>query len=235
MRRAFRYRFVALAALTAATATVSFLAVRRTLSAQSRVAFSATATHSIYKRSGEAALKEELVQATRSDGSTASVRRIIVPAIYGATEQKRIVDLSRAEEVSVDGFTDSLLTYPLPRVGVEYLRRKPSSCTTDDAAQRVSMLGYEVVRAVRDLPAGEKYLERIEEWRAPALDCFPLKSTTVRGPSEADLYVSSVTEVSQVTVGEPAPSFFETPPGYVERSPSQRSQARSPEGSGRPW
>lgn len=230
-RRYFRSFFI-FSVLTAGAAGVSFLAVQRTTSAQGRVAFTASALHSVYKRSGEVVLTDELVLATRSDGSTARVRRVAAPGNRGVAAQKTIVDLAHAEKVYTDGLTDSRTSYPVPKVGVEQLSRKPFTCASDASAARDRMLGYEVVRVVQDLQSGGDMLVRREEWRAAALDCFPLKSTTFRGRTEADMYTSSITEVSQVTVGEPAPSLFETPAAYVERSPSQRRQefnARYPE------
>ncbi len=221
----FMRRFCVFSILTAAVAAVSFLTVQRTMSGQGRVAFTAPAVYSVYNRSGEVLLRDELVLAIRGDGSTARVRsHVTIPGNRGAVTKNKIMDFSRAEEVYTDGLTDSITTYPILKKSVESLRRKPSTCTSEDPAVRGTMLGYDVVRVVEDIQASGNMVVRRDEWRAPALDCFSLKSATFRGPTAADVYLSSTTELSSVTVGEPPSQLFERPAGYVERSPSQKRQ-----------
>jgi hypothetical protein len=96
-------------------------------------------------------------------------------------------------------------------------------CTsTDESTNRDTILGYEVVRVVQHVGDPDNMV-RTERWLAPALDCFPLKTVYSHGKSEPNSYaVVNVREALQVTVGEPAPSLFEKPPGYEERSPSDR-------------
>lgn len=209
--------------LTVGTAAISFFSVKKVVSAQGRVALTATRRQSVYDRTGTAHLVETAVYAIRGDGSTVRAWSVAKPGNggTGTAMERRIIDLSSAEEVSIDGLTDSTTTAPIPKQALNFYRTPPK-CTTDIAPMRGNMLGYEVVRNVEDRQTSTRLI-RTEEWRAPALDCLVLKETIFFGRTQADLYTSNINEVLEVKIGEPSPALFERPTEYTERAPSQQS------------
>ena len=188
--------------------------------AQARVALVATQTESGYDRAGEMKITGVSLIGVRSDGSTVLSQNLPKPGNRGVAEMRTIIDLERREEIAVDGLTESVSTVPIPLRAVEAYR-KVADCTTDDPEARSIILGYEAVRTVEDRIRPARVL-RIENWLAPALDCFPLRQVLSLGKTTADLSPASIKEVTRVTISDPPSSFFETPPGYTERSPSQR-------------
>ena len=220
--RSYARRF-AFPLLTVLAGVGSFPIGHNVLLAQDRAAFTVTIQESALDRSGKTVRAQTVVFAVRGDGSTVRARTLKKPGNRGAATQRLITDLARAEEVSIDDLTDSINTVPLLSQAVEFHRR-PAECTSENPPVRASLLGYEVVRDVKNIGSSQGRIFRKEEWRAPALDCFPLKDTLFLGRTEADLYIAKVDEVLQVTLGEPSASLFERPAGYFERSPLQWRQ-----------
>jgi len=144
------------------------------------------------------------------------------PGNRGTAEIRHINDLSKGEEIVVDGLTDSVSTLPIPRKGVE-MHTKAPTCVTEDPRMRGSMLGYDVVHVVEERARTGRTI-RVEKWLAPTLNCFPLKQIFYIGNTAADLYAANVKEVTQVSIGEPPSSLFEKPVGYTERYASQRRE-----------
>jgi hypothetical protein len=207
-----------LTALTLFVASMSFLLVHRIIFAQGRVAFTATTRQVVYYRSGKVFLTEMGLFAVRSDSSTTRVRYVSVPSNHGVVIQRTLHDLARAEEVFIDELTESTTTTPLRTDAVTFYKR-PSTCTTQAAPPHQNMLGFDVVRDVQRVGARLR-----EEWRAAALDCYALKQTLSLGATDADLYISNVHEVVQISEGEPAAWLFARPANYIERPPSQRTK-----------
>lgn len=223
-------RLMLLWLLALATFVGSFMLFKKVVWAQERVALTAIETESNYDRSGT--LRRATIAnfiAIRSDGSTVHGRTIPKPGNRGIVEQRKIRDVSKREEISIDGLTDSVGTVPITAKNAELQKRMPT-CTTEDPTKRGSMLGYDIVRVVKDFPSN-RYV-RLETWLAPALNCFPLKEILYVGTSPNDLYTARVKEVTKVTLGDPPSILFEKPAEYVEMSPSQSSKeffARYPE------
>jgi hypothetical protein len=216
-------RVVVLTLLTIATFVGGFIS-RTAILAQGRIALTATQTESVYNRAGQ--LKTELssinVIGVRSDASSVLAKSMPKPGNRGVAEIRHIYDLSRGEEVIVDGLTDSFSTLPILRKGVE-LYKKAASCATDDPRVRSSMLGYDVVHVVEERARTGRTI-RVEKWLAPALNCMPLKQIFYIGHTAADLYAANVKEVTQVSIGDPPSTLFEKPAGYTERYASQRRE-----------
>jgi hypothetical protein len=84
------------------------------------------------------------------------------------------------------------------------------------------VLGYDVKLLERDLlapgPGGKKI--SVESWRAPALNCYPLREKLFLGDGNEKI-VTHVREVISVMPGEPDATLFQIPAGWTERSPSQ--------------
>jgi hypothetical protein len=82
----------------------------------------------------------------------------------------------------------------------------------DKSLPRSVMLGFSVVRLVRDLQFGIE-----TAWVAPELDCYQMESSILfRSGSRNETKVTSVQE------GEPPDSLFQVPQDFVERSPEDQ-------------
>jgi hypothetical protein len=212
--------------LTFATAGVSAWFVVQSISAQDQdiVAFTVKSRNIIYAPSGAPVLTQVITMATRSDGSTVMARTMNKPGNRGTAEQRNIQDLSSREQVIVDGLTESIMSVPIPREAVESRREQiRMTCSPTEPAEHDKMLGYDVFRFVQDDKSTPRFM-RTEEWRAPALNCLPMKTTIFRGKTESDAYVSNLEEIVEIKSGEPPASLFARPSaGYIERSPSQRT------------
>jgi hypothetical protein len=93
----------------------------------------------------------------------------------------------------------------------------------DESLQRSTMLGYSVVRRVRDLKYGIE-----TAWVAPELDCYPMESSIVfRSGAHNETKVTSIQE------GEPPDSVFQVPPDFVERSPEELQALHAQKYAGR--
>lgn len=231
-----RSRLAMLTLLMITTACLSFLAIDRIMSAPIRVAYTVTFQEWLYDRSGKLVLTQTGQHAQRADGSTVRARNIPRPDRTGFVIQRAIFDLVRAEEIAIDPLTESITTTPLRRDNVEFYRKRAAAtkCTAEDPVVRNTMLGYEVVRDVQNIGSHTGPIMRKEVWRSPALGCLPLKETLSLGRTEADVSAATIREVLKVEEGEPAAALFELPDGYVERSPSARSeelQKRYPQAS----
>lgn len=210
----------------------SFMLIKNVVLAQERISLIATGTESNYDHSGTITRTQAYFVAIRADGSTVRGRTLSKPGNRGIVEQRSIRDLSSGEEIIVDGLTESIMTTPIKPQHVEIEKRVPK-CPIQDSTVRGSMVGYDVIRVVRDRPDPVRFV-RFERWLAPALNCLALKEITYSGSTASDLRTASVKEVAKVTLGNPPSVLFEKPVGYPEKSPSQRSQefyARYPERS----
>lgn len=215
-----RSRLLMLVALVVG-ASGSFFLVKKVVLAQGRTPFTVALEEKLYDGSGKLTLSVSGVHAIRRDGSTARTRVVSRPANAGWVTQRVIVDLMRAEEVAVDEITQSLTTTPLRRDVIEMYQRSPACL--DNTSEVRTLLGYRVVQHVETIGKREGRIMRKESWKAPALDCFPLKEMLWIGTTEENLRIATLKEASQVMQAEPLASLFERPQGYRERSPSQRS------------
>ncbi len=154
----------------------------------------------------------------RSDGSWVHTFDVISPQ----GESNRVVEFFDARaRVSVQGqpFTKSRMTFHLGESEIpEHIRAAFKVCDgdeKDESLPRSNILGYEVVRIVRDVGFGID-----TSWVAPALDCYPLEDDFLfRSGSHSETKVTSIQE------GEPPDSAFQLPPDFVERSPEERRKA----------
>ncbi|MBL8292296.1 MAG: hypothetical protein JNN08_10700 [Bryobacterales bacterium] len=195
------------------------------MSAPARVAYTATFQEWLYDRSGKLLLTQTGLHAQRVDGSAVRARNVERPDKTGFVTQRAILDLARAEEIALDPLTESITTTPLRRDNVEFYRTLATAtdCTDDHSVVRNTMLGYDVVRDVQTIGRQTARIMRREIWRAPDLGCLPLKETLTIGRTEADASAATIREVLKIEEGEPDAALFELPAGYIERSPSARS------------
>ncbi|HEX6879046.1 MAG TPA: hypothetical protein VF135_01675 [Terriglobales bacterium] len=208
--------------LTAAVASISFMVVQKSVFAQGQVALTATIRETVFQLpTTQPRLVHTLIIARRQDGSTVRVRNVSKPDNSGVAEQRYVIDLDRREQISIDGLTGSLTTIPLSYAVAEARKKRRMCNATGDSLVRDTILGYDVVRSVQNHGATGAFV-RYEEWLAPALDCFSLKTAIFHGTSDSDMHIANLREAMQVTVGEPASDLFALPSAYVERSPLQR-------------
>jgi len=81
-------------------------------------------------------------------------------------------------------------------------------------------LGLEVVTMVADHSG-----VRNEVWKAPALDCYELKTIhDWKNPQNGGLVSRSEMTAVSIVLGDPAPELFEVPGDYLEKSPSLISE-----------
>jgi hypothetical protein len=99
-----------LTSLTTLIAAVSFTLVQKIVLAQDKTALTATVRESLYDQAGSVRRTRTFILAKRRDGSTVRARSWTKPGDRGVTEQRLILDLSGAEEVFIDGLTESFTT-----------------------------------------------------------------------------------------------------------------------------
>lgn len=216
-------RVAILIALSLAIGGLTFVVVRK-LQVQAQVAsrkpFTALMAERYYNSSGALVESYTSIYAIRSDGSSARIwlredpngRRAVI---------KGIEDLASKKRVAVDSMIESITTWPLSDEQVAGLKTADLSCAQAAEGERTTVLGYDVVKIQEELQAPSGKLHRDEFWRAPALDCFPMRERLSGGPSGGPVTLSTEREVVYVIPGEPAPALFEIPAGYTEHSPSQ--------------
>jgi hypothetical protein len=122
------------------------------------------------------------VLASRADGSSVDLRLMGDGKMAG---NKAIIDLSRGQRVAVDPVSESKTTYALAPPEISRLRLNASSCLEQTGSERGEILGVEVVKVVQRPPAsGNGNREEIEQWLAPALNCYPLRKTATFRPPD---------------------------------------------------
>ncbi len=215
--------FLFVTVLTALTAALSFRLVQTIALAQDKTALTVTVQESILDKTGGIRRTETLLFAKRSDGSSVKARSVPMPGARGPAEQRLVLDLSSAEEVFVDGLTESITTIPLSTDMVKHYSKQPQCKGLADPAETI--LGYETVKVVKHYSGGPAETVRIESWLAPALDCFELKTVYSHGSADpSSFFAVNTREAIQVTLGEPEAGLFEKPTGYIERAPSARTR-----------
>jgi hypothetical protein len=152
--------------------------------------------------------------ARRSDGSW--VHSYDVTSPHG--EMGRVVeylDVRSRLFVHPEPFTKSKMTSHLSESELPvYIQAAFEVCDgteKDESQPQSNILGYEVVRIVRNLGYGVD-----TRWVAPALDCYPLESSVLfRSGAHNETKVTSIQE------GDPPDSAFQVPTDFVERSPEE--------------
>lgn len=97
-------RLVTLTWLTIMAGGVSLLLIP-VLPAQAPAVFTATLEEWAYDRSGKLRLTHTGLHAVRGDGSTVRARNVKRPDNNGHVTQRNIIDLTHAEEISIDALT----------------------------------------------------------------------------------------------------------------------------------
>lgn len=177
-----------------------------------------------YDQEGNEVWREYITYAVRSDGSSVERRYRQLPDSQ-SSESRGITDLQRGVYVAVNSATQSTITRPLGRHGVEFYRSQATNCLSQGGAPTGEiryMLGYEAYQVREEKTSGGETI-RYDQWMAPALvGCGPLGSEASRGPAGGPLsWRGQLREAVSVIEGEPAESLFAIPTSYTERSPSE--------------
>jgi len=168
-------------------------------------------------RAPGAALTEIL--GVRSDGSSSRAR--LVPAITGSSQvyNLRITDTAKSLHVVVDQLTKSKTTYPDPNIVAEYTIKAVNSCPGSESDV---MLGHKTFLSDRTVgEAGSSNIRIIREWRAPDLNCLPLRQEQWSAGTSGSRVLSMLLVASQVADGEPPSWMFSIPTDFTERSPGE--------------
>lgn len=153
----------------------------------------------------------------RADGSNSRAR--LVPAPDGSQLYNlKITDIPSGRHVIVDQISQSKTTYPAENIVSQYSVRPVNSCpgNASDAILSYPTLVSEQVLAE---PGGSSRTIRI--WRAPDLNCLPLREEQSMTDSSAGKVLVMLLTASRVVQGEPPSWMFDIPTGFVERSPSE--------------
>lgn len=182
------------------------------------VELSATQTTRRFDDSARLTVSEVKILAIRADGSRAE-KRILRNG--NPMEMRTIVDANSAERIVLDQWTQSRTTYPLSPAELAPYRNPPNSCTTgNQPRQTAAILGYEVVKdEIQSIPGQSS--SQVIRWRAPALNCLPLRTELNEFLADGAPRASLVEEVTSIVPGTPDPSLFEIPSNYQVRTPQQ--------------
>jgi hypothetical protein len=135
---------------------------------------------------------------------------------------KKITDVPGKRRVAVDPWSESVTSYPQREEGIRFHAAKVVSDCGGKAAGE--LLGYPVTLVESVFSSQEVGLEGPEvrqlAWHANQLNCFPLRKE-IRLFDGGKEIARTVETVVSVTEGQPDPSHFQIPAGYVERSPSE--------------
>jgi hypothetical protein len=215
-------RLLYVTAIGLGVAFVSFLAARRVVlvSQEFRATpFVASVEVTGFRPDGTVGHTEHYLYAMRTDGSWAELHRRQDPEGHWK-EIKIICDFAQKRRVTVEGLTDSLTTYPVSQGSIASMKGTMSSCAGGAPSAQGNILGYGVVKVVKDFTVSAQQVSHLERWLAPALGCYELSSTSTLGPPLGPA-ARTVAQVIAVAEGEPPSSWFSLPANFVERSPSQ--------------
>lgn len=191
-----------------------------------RVAFTVEFTETIRNFKRGTARTVNHVYAVRTDGSAAEKSIALYPD--GTSEESRSVLMipERKYIVIRDAVAAMTTQYLSPAAAI---RRSalPADSTCKTAPTRQvdikvlgtgTFLGFPVVQLLETHGPNDR--TRTEVWRAPDLNCYPLKTITQFRRDDGTIGDSNEQAASKVTLAEPDPSWFGIPSGYTERVPS---------------
>lgn len=196
--------------------------------ASNRVPFTMTQVYTVTSPSGNRlAQRQEIVLAVKSDGSFAQRTQGFSDAATVSFDRREVFDATTGTITGVDSFTQSNTTSFLTESVRSSLtapidttcktRLHPNSTVKQNGG---SMLGYRVVKTTENSQLPDGGTVTTTEWRAPELNCFPLRKQ-VTFVSPGGTATVNLREVKTVVTGEPDPGLFDVPANYTERSPSE--------------
>jgi len=170
---------------------------------------------------GKVYYSETILNAVRQDGSRLWLVNRFSPRANRFFELKTIQNATQGMRYSIDPLTESITTTPISQKERKRLLATSAVCTNLTNPDTNSIMGFSVVRHTWEIPDKDRTLQ-IEQWRAPALDCFPLREETYeKSATSGSSKLIMTREVSEVSLGNPKDELFSIPQNYTERSPSQ--------------
>jgi hypothetical protein len=159
------------------------------------------------------------IYARRSDGSWAYYFITKAPDPNGSAAQVRsFMDFRALTDTVLEPFTRSAVVVHLSDKEARWERGRVTDCSAVPEARanpaegsRVRMLSLDVARVAKREDGAA-----VENWVAPALDCYPIQETEIF-PSGS----RNTRSAYKIEMGEPSDAFFEMPPEYIQRSPQQ--------------
>ena len=153
--------------------------------------------------------------AVRDDGSSA----IVDNSLLASMGEQRVIVRDFAKRVAwvTSRLGQTVTTLPIPEGVVPRVQRE--ECDKGD----VGTVGKYGVRNQRRIVRNEEadvVLWILDRWKAPELGCAILR--TARYSSDEKLTHDRV--ATNIVIGEPDPSLFQVPEGYMESSPEQAQQ-----------
>lgn len=206
--------------LTGIVLGICCLWVRRAR-ADSHVAFRATQVYTFFLGPNQPKSQMEETYALRSDGSSVK-QRIRYRPDRTTYEIRSVTDVPQGRRAVFDQLTQSITTTVIQDEELRRLSSKPGSCASDQPSVGSTLLGFDVFRLTQKLPAPPGLEYTAEIWIAPALGCFPLKTSDYRSEAGGGGRWATMTlEVKEVVLGEPPPELFSVPTvGLTERKPT---------------
>jgi len=169
-----------------------------------------------FDKNGDIVGVDETAFAIRSDGARVFLRRAFNDQAVGI---RTVVDPTTRMRTTLDPTTKSKTTYALAASEAATLQSSSSDDCGVKGAERDTILKFNVVLAKKTIDQGAGPIS-VEDWVAPALDCYALQSIAVRLRKDGSM-LRNVKRVVDVAKGEPDERLFEIPSDYVERSPSE--------------
>lgn len=193
------------------------------------VALTVELRRSLLDDAGRIAFVREERIAVRKDGARAEEVVMWEDGPEGNTrskefESRTVWDVANGRRVSIFPMLGSKTTASLPpsppaAAGSDCSREgEPFSLAKPEAGE---ILGYPVVELSFAREQAEGSVMQVREWRAPALDCFPLRRTGVFKAPDGAVKGRNRREAESVALGSPDLALFEIPEDYVERTPSE--------------
>jgi hypothetical protein len=164
--------------------------------------------------------QENQLHAFRSDGSYVRILQRQTPN-KEMVNVSWIVDANTGKSISIHPETETTMTSYLPKEQLDtQFRALNRSCSQGSSGEHRVIRGFDTVKTVQSIGAAPGDRSEIEEWKAPALDCFSLTQTLTQLAPDGTEH-KTIRTATFVILGEPAGSLFEVPSGFTERSPSE--------------
>ncbi len=209
--------------LVVSALTVITVRLRAQQTPPSKKPFTAIVLKKLFDKNRNQFGTEMTLTAIRGDGSQVDIMQLLQNKVIGT---KVIIDVASKQRISVDPITESRTTYHYSDKW--FLRfATPPPCSEGPDAEHSTVLGRQVFKITQNMdPSKSSTTDEdstvVEQWVAPELDCFPLRST-ISQVIDGVLIPQQVREVISLIPGEPDPSLFQIPANYVERSPMEVS------------
>jgi hypothetical protein len=163
--------------------------------------------------------------AVREDGSWVEIYQPNLNKETQLDTMRTIWDFAAMKKTIVYDTAESTSSYGIPHHDVARSKIVPKAHCGSSAGQ---LLGYDVEYRESDTPLyiyvkggpDREIKNREKFWEAPALGCYPLRHEQYATMDDGSEAINAIWTAMYVTEGDVS-KYFEIPPNYVERSPSE--------------